>query len=269
MASHCLTSHAGSAFPARSPASVRLGEMSLSSGPGARAELGVGAQQDRVQLEGEPAGPSASIRIGQAGAVPFQPRFRPVSVRPPTVPVSPVPGTARTFPRRGDNLCHVSGGAGRRSHGTGDGRRRAARHRGRRRPGPRGHPGRGAHDDKLPRPIPPPTPGGSSPKLICGDFCDPQPGPGVPATITCTITADTPYYDAPADYLIFTADTTCTGNVGQISMTQNVIHPGVNLTDSHVINNYYIAVTNDTTLCSPGQWAVSASARFPFRRDGS
>ena len=104
--------------------------------------------------------------------------------------------------------------------------------------------------------------GGSSPKLICGDFCDPQPGPGVPATITCTITADTPYYDAPADYLIFTADTTCTGNVGQISMTQNVIHPGVNLTDSHVINNYYIAVTNDTTLCSPGQWAVSASANI-------
>jgi hypothetical protein len=39
--------------------------------------------------------------IGQAGAVPFQPCFRPVLVRPPTVPVSPVPGTARRFPRRG------------------------------------------------------------------------------------------------------------------------------------------------------------------------
>ena len=70
---------------------------------------------------GRPAGSHAARRragraprlapgIGQAGAVPFQSRFRPVSVRPPTVPVSPVPGTARRFPRIGDNLCHVSGG---------------------------------------------------------------------------------------------------------------------------------------------------------------
>ena len=110
---------------------------------------------------GRPAGSHAARRragraprlapgTGQAGAVPLQSRFRPVSVRPPTVPVSPVPGTARRFPRIGDNLCHVSGG------------------RGPPLPRPTRPPPAGAHDDKLHRRSRGPGPRRHRPQVAAG-----------------------------------------------------------------------------------------------------
>lgn len=79
MASHCLTSHAGSALPARSPASVRLGEMSLSSGPGARANLAWAPSRIACSSKASRSCPSAGIRDrpgrGRPVSAPFQAGF--------------------------------------------------------------------------------------------------------------------------------------------------------------------------------------------------
>ena len=111
---------------------------------------------------GRPAGSHAARRragraprlapgIGQAGAVPFQSRFRPVSVRPPTVPVSPVPGTARRFPRRG-----------------GQSMSRFRRALAAAAPAHAATLGRGAHDDKLHRRSRGPGPRRHRPQVAAG-----------------------------------------------------------------------------------------------------
>ena len=71
--------------------------------------------------------------------------------------------------------------------------------------------------------------GGIGPKFQCGDTCDPNgggnpPPPPPPPTITCTISTVTPWQGL-SGALIFHADTVCTGNVAQIAMSENVIHP--------------------------------------------
>lgn len=66
---------------------------------------------------------------------------------------------------------------------------------------------------------------GIGPRLQCGDFCDPNGGGNPPPpTITCTISTVTPWQGL-SGALVFHADTVCTGNVPQIAMSENVIHP--------------------------------------------
>jgi hypothetical protein len=106
--------------------------------------------------------------------------------------------------------------------------------------------------------------GGITPKFQCGDSCDPTGGGGnplpPPVTITCTITANTPTYTASLQTIFFTAITNCTSNLPQITMSMNVIHPGVNLFDNNIVVNDKVARTAQATSCSTGQWAVNASA---------
>jgi len=104
--------------------------------------------------------------------------------------------------------------------------------------------------------------GGTGPKFQCGDFCDPggDPAPPPPVTITCTITANTPTYTASLHTIFFTAITNCTSKLPQITMSMNVIHPGVNLFDNSVVVNDKVARTAQATSCSTGQWAGNASA---------
>lgn len=67
--------------------------------------------------------------------------------------------------------------------------------------------------------------GGIGPKFQCGDTCDPNGGGNPPPpTITCTISTVTPWQGL-SGALVFHADTVCTGNVPQIAMSENVIHP--------------------------------------------
>ena len=107
------------------------------------------------------------------------------------------------------------------------------------------------------------APGAIGPKFQCGDTCDPNGGgnpPPSPPTITCTISTVTPWQGL-SGALIFHADTTCTGNVAQIAMTENVIHPGAATrsdvdieTGAPAAHNHYVAA------CDPGQWHSVASA---------
>jgi hypothetical protein len=106
--------------------------------------------------------------------------------------------------------------------------------------------------------------GGIGPKFQCGDTCDPNgggnpPPPPPPPTITCTISTVTPWQGL-SGALIFHADTVCTGNVAQIAMSENVIHPpdvprsDVDIETGSSAHNNYVAA------CKPGQWHSVASA---------
>lgn len=106
--------------------------------------------------------------------------------------------------------------------------------------------------------------GGIGPKFQCGDTCDPNGGgnpplPPPPPTITCTISTVTPWQGL-SGALVFHADTVCTGNVAQIAMSENVIHPpdvprsDVDIETGSSAHNNYVAA------CSPGQWHSVASA---------
>ena len=106
------------------------------------------------------------------------------------------------------------------------------------------------------------APGGIGPKFQCGDTCDPNGGgnpPPPPPTITCTISTVTPWQGL-SGALIFHADTVCTGNVAQIAMSENVIHPpdvprsDVDIETGSSAHNNYVAA------CKPGQWHSVASA---------
>jgi hypothetical protein len=110
------------------------------------------------------------------------------------------------------------------------------------------------------------APGGIGPKFQCGDTCDPNgggnpppPPPPPPPTITCTISTVTPWQGL-SGALIFHADTVCTGNVAQIAMSENVIHPpdvprsDVDIETGSSAHNNYVAA------CKPGQWHSVASA---------
>ena len=104
--------------------------------------------------------------------------------------------------------------------------------------------------------------GGIGPKFQCGDTCDPNGGgnpPPPPPTITCTISTVTPWQGL-SGALIFHADTVCTGNVAQIAMSENVIHPPDVPRSDVDIETGSSAHTNYVAACKPGQWHSVASA---------
>jgi hypothetical protein len=108
------------------------------------------------------------------------------------------------------------------------------------------------------------APGGIGPKFQCGDTCDPNgggnpPPPPPPPTITCTISTVTPWQGL-SGALVFHADTVCTGNVPQIAMSENVIHPPDVPRSDVDIETGSSAHTNYVAACKPGQWHSVASA---------
>ena len=217
-----------------------------------------------MQLEGEPVGPSASTRDRPGRDRPVSALFQAGFSAPAYRAGIPGPGDHKEISqKRGDNLCHVSGGRWRPRPWP---RRRpaaAARRRGPRRPGPRGHPGRGHTTTGFTAVPAAQAPGGIGPKFQCGDTCDPNGGgnpPPPPPTITCTISTVTPWQGL-SGALISHADTVCTGNVAQIAMSENVIHPpDAPRSDVDIRELALRPTTSSVAACSPGQWHTAASA---------
>jgi hypothetical protein len=106
--------------------------------------------------------------------------------------------------------------------------------------------------------------GGIGPKLQCGDFCDPNGGPNPPpppATITCTISANEPVQNQLTGNLLFTASTSCTDNVPEISMVQNVITTAQDVEGGRdIVPNDKLANTVSIAPCVSGQYYVAATA---------
>src|SRR5690348_2256814 len=103
--------------------------------------------------------------------------------------------------------------------------------------------------------------GGASPKFQCGHTCDPNGGngnpPPAPTIITCTQSLMTPFHAGTSGAMVFHADTTCDGNVPDITQVQDVYYNG-NPKDSDVDaepgSSRSSAHTNNVEACAPGQW---------------
>jgi hypothetical protein len=88
--------------------------------------------------------------------------------------------------------------------------------------------------------------------------------------ITCYVTAEVPtllYNRTSPDNIDFFAETSCSEEVPQISMGQDVIHstpidPNNPLTNSRVVNDARYDSTANSAACQPGQYAVNAAARI-------
>jgi len=105
--------------------------------------------------------------------------------------------------------------------------------------------------------------GGITPKFQCGETCDPggDPPPPAPATITCTISANEPVRNQLTGNLLFTASTSCTDNVPEISMVQNVITTAQDVEGSRdIVPNDKLANTVSIAPCVSGQYYVAATA---------
>ena len=107
--------------------------------------------------------------------------------------------------------------------------------------------------------------GGITPKFQCGDTCDPNGGGGnplpPPTTITCTISANEPVRNQLTGNLLFTASTSCTDNVPEISMVQNVITTAQDVEGSRdIAPNDKLANTVSIAPCVSGQYYVAATA---------
>jgi len=107
--------------------------------------------------------------------------------------------------------------------------------------------------------------GGITPKFQCGDTCDPNGGGGnplpPPTTITCTISANEPVRNQLTGNLLFTASTSCTDNVPEISMVQNVITTAQDVEGSRdIVPNDKLANTVSIAPCVSGQYYVAATA---------
>jgi hypothetical protein len=106
--------------------------------------------------------------------------------------------------------------------------------------------------------------GGITPKFQCGETCDPNGGgnpPPPPTTITCTISANEPVRNQLTGNLLFTASTSCTDNVPEISMVQNVITTAQDVEGSRdIVPNDKLANTVSIAPCVSGQYYVAATA---------
>jgi hypothetical protein len=98
-----------------------------------------------------------------------------------------------------------------------------------------------------------------------------KPNGCLPFEISCQITANAPTQLTTGD-LAFSAITTCSSDVPQISMGQDVIHstpvdPNNPLTDSRIVTNDRIDTTANIASCVPGTYAVDASATITLPPD--
>jgi hypothetical protein len=105
--------------------------------------------------------------------------------------------------------------------------------------------------------------GGIGPKFQCGETCGdpPPPPPPVITTITCTISANEPVQNQLTGNLLFTASTSCTDKVPEISMVQNVITTAQDVEGGRdIVPNDTLANTVSIAPCVSGQYYVAATA---------
>jgi hypothetical protein len=85
--------------------------------------------------------------------------------------------------------------------------------------------------------------------------------------ITCDVFAETPDQFFPAGIIFFESSVSCSENVTQIRLGEDVIHstpidPNNPLTDSVVVDGTNMAQVNNEAACQPGTYAVDALARI-------